>query len=121
MKVSPHFPENYNLLSTKALETAIYHVPAYKAWKALDPGSTVAVDERFSGNACYFKRDLREHTWRNFILYGADLMPPFKRGNRTRQYQRTIEERVTNVWYQPWWDASEVASWRYNSHTAALN
>jgi len=55
MKISPHFPENYNLLSTKALETAIYHVSAYKDWKLLDPGSTVAVDERFQAMPTIFQ------------------------------------------------------------------
>jgi hypothetical protein len=32
----------------------------------------------------------------------------------------TIEEPVKNVWHQLWWDKSEAASWRNNSHTAAL-
>jgi phenylacetate-CoA ligase len=27
----------------------------------------------------------------------------------------TTAEKVTNVWYQPWWDASEKMSWQYNS------
>ena len=121
MKVSPHFPENYNLLSTKALETAIHHVPAYKAWRALDPGPTVAVDERFQAMPAISKRDLRQHTWRNFIPYGADIDAALQSGKiELVNTSGTIEERVTNVWYQPWWDESEAASWRYNSHTAAL-
>ena len=121
MKVSPHFPENYNLLSTKALETAINHVPAYKAWKVLDPGPTIAVDQRFQAMPAISKRDLREHTWRNFIPHRADVDAALQSGEiELVNTSGTIEERVTNVWYQPWWDASEAASWRYNSHTAAL-
>ena len=121
MKVSHHFPENYNLLSTKALETAINHVSAYKAWKVLDPGSTVAVDERFQAMPVISKRDLREHTWRNFIPNGVDIEAALQSGEiELVNTSGTIEERITNVWYQPWWDASEVASWRYNSYTAAL-
>jgi phenylacetate-CoA ligase len=121
MKVSPHFPENYNLLSTKALETAIQHVPVYKEWKALDPGSSVAVDERFQAMPAISKRDLREHTWRNFIPQWADIDAALQSGTiELVNTSGTIEERITNVWYQPWWDASEAASWRYNSHTAAL-
>ena len=121
MKVSPHFPENYNLLSTKALETAINHVPAYKAWKVLDPGPTIAVDERFQAMPAISKRDLREHTWRNFIPHGANIDAALQSGEiELVNTSGTIEERVTNVWYQPWWDASEAASWRYNSHTAEL-
>jgi len=121
MKVSPHFSENYNILSTKALETAINHVPAYKAWKVLDPGSTAAVDERFQAMPAISKRDLREHTWCNFIPDGADIDAALQSGEiELVNTSGTIEERVTNVWYQPWWDASEAASWLYNSHTAAL-
>ena len=121
MKISPHFPENYNLLSTKALETAINHVPAYKAWKVLDPGPIIAVDQRFQAMPAISKRDLREHTWRNFIPHGADIDAALQSGEiELVNTSGTIEERVTNVWYQPWWNASEAASWRYNSHTAAL-
>jgi phenylacetate-CoA ligase len=121
MKVSPNFPENYNLLSTMALETAIYHVPAYKAWKALDIGPTVPVDERFQAMPAISKRDLREHTWRNFVPQGTDIDAALKSGEiELVNTSGTIEERVTNVWYQSWWDESEAASWRYNSHTASL-
>lgn len=121
MKVSPHFSENYNLLSTKALETALYHVPAYKEWKMLDPGPTVAIDERFQAMGATSKRDLREHTWRNFIPHGTDIDAALQSGKiELVNTSGTIEEQVTNVWYQPWWDASEAASWRYNYHTAAL-
>jgi len=121
MKVSPYFSENYNLLSTKALETALYHVPAYKEWKMLDPGPTVAIDERFQAMGATSKHDLREHTWRNFIPHGADIDAALQSGKiELVNTSGTIEEQVTNVWYQPWWDASEAASWRYNSHTAAL-
>jgi phenylacetate-CoA ligase len=33
----------------------------------------------------------------------------------------TSGEAVTTAWYQPWWDASEVASWHLNGHTAMLS
>jgi hypothetical protein len=32
----------------------------------------------------------------------------------------TLSEQVLNVWYQPCWNAAEVASWRYNSCTTSL-
>ena len=121
MGASPHFSENYNILSTKALETAIYHVPAYKEWKALDPGSAVPVDERFQALPTISKRYLQEHTWRNFIPAGADIDAALQSGQiELVNTSGTIEERVINVWYQAWWDASEAASWRYNFHTTAL-
>ena len=121
MGASPHFSGNYNILSTRALETAIYHVPAYKKWKALDTGSAVPVAERFQALPTISKRYLQEHTWRNFIPAGADIDAALQSGQiELINTSGTIEERVINVWHQPWWDASEAASWRYNSHTAAL-
>lgn len=32
----------------------------------------------------------------------------------------TTTEQVTNVWHQAWWNASEAASWKLNTHTAHL-
>jgi len=32
----------------------------------------------------------------------------------------TTDDQVTNVWYQPWWDASEAASWQLNAHARAV-
>jgi len=67
------------------------------------------------------KQDLRKHTWRNFIPAGMDVDAALKTGTiELVQTSGTINEQILNVWYQLWWDASEVASWRYNSHTAAL-
>jgi phenylacetate-CoA ligase len=31
----------------------------------------------------------------------------------------TTADQVTNVWYQPWWDATEAASWQLNAHARA--
>jgi phenylacetate-CoA ligase len=28
----------------------------------------------------------------------------------------TIDDKITNIWNQTWWDASERASWKYNTH-----
>jgi phenylacetate-CoA ligase len=121
MDTSPHFPGNYNILSTRALETAIYHVPAYKEWQPFDPGSSASIDNRFRAMPTISKRDLREHTWRNFIPADMDIETALKKGTiELVQTSGTINEQVLNVWYQPWWDASEAASWRYNSFTAAL-
>ncbi len=121
MGAFPHFSENYNILSTRALEVALQKVPAYKEWKALDTGSAVPVNERFQALPTISKRYLQEHTWRNFIPAGADIDAALQSGQiELVNTSGTIEERVINVWHQPWWDASEAASWRYNFHTAAL-
>lgn len=121
MKTSPLFSADYYKLSTTALETALHHVAAYKNWRVFDPGSSASIDARFRAMPTVSKKDLRERTWQNFIPAGMDIEAALKTGTiELVQTSGTINEQVLNVWYQPWWDASEAASWRYNSCTAAL-
>ena len=121
MKTSPLFSADYYKLSTAALETALNHVAAYKNWRTFDPGPSASIDKRFRVMPTTSKKDLREHTWRSFIPAGMDIDAALKTGIiELVQTSGTINEQVLNVWYQPWWDASEAASWRYNSCTAAL-
>ena len=122
MKPSPLFSADYNLKSIAALETALHHVEAYKNWKAFDSGSTAPIDRRFRAMPRISKQDLREHTWRNFIPADMDIDAALKAGTvGLVSTSGTLSEQVLNVWHQPWWDASEAASWRYNSHTAVLD
>jgi phenylacetate-coenzyme A ligase PaaK-like adenylate-forming protein len=122
MKPSPLFSADYNKLSAAALETALHHVAAYKNWQALDSGSSAPIDQRFRAMPTISKKDLREHTWRNFIPADMDIDAALKAGTvRLVPTSGTMSEQVMNVWYQPWWDAAEAASWHYNSFTAALD
>jgi phenylacetate-coenzyme A ligase PaaK-like adenylate-forming protein len=122
MKPSPLFSVDDNKLSADALETALNHVAAYKNWQAFDSGSSVPVDRRFRAMPTITKQDLREHTWRNFIPADMDIDAALEEGAvGLVSTSGTLSEKVTNVWHQPWWDASEAASWRYNSYTAALD
>ncbi len=122
MKPSPLFSAEYNKLSAAALETALNHVAAYKNWQAFDSGSSAPVDSRFRAMPTISKHDLREHTWRNFIPADMDVDAALKAGTvGLVSTSGTLSEQVVNVWHQPWWDASEAASWRYNSCMAALN
>jgi phenylacetate-coenzyme A ligase PaaK-like adenylate-forming protein len=121
MNPSPRFSADYYKLSTAALETALHHVAAYKTWRAFDPGPSASIDARFHAIPIISKQDLREHTWHNFIPAGIDIDAALKTGTiELVQTSGTISEQVLNVWYQPWWDAAEAASWRYNSITASL-
>jgi hypothetical protein len=121
MKSFPLFSADYYKLSTAALETALHHVAAYKSWGAFDPGSSASIDERFRAMPLISKKDLREHTWRNFIPAEMDIDAALKAGTiELVQTSGTINEQILNVWNQPWWDAVEASSWRYNSCTAAL-
>lgn len=122
MKSSPLFSADYHKLSAAALETALHHVAAYKNWQALDSGSSAPVDQRFHTMPTISKQDLREHTWCNFIPTDMDIDAALKAGTmKLVPTSGTLSEQVLNVWYQPWWDAAEAASWRYNSFTAALD
>ncbi len=121
MKPSTLFSADYYQLSTAALETALHNVTAYRNWQAFDPGSAASIDKRFRAMPAISKKDLRESTWRNFIPAGMDIDAALKAGTiELVQTSGTINEQVLNVWYQPWWDAAEASSWRYNSYTAAL-
>ena len=121
MNSSPLFSADYYKVSTATLETALCDVAAYKNWRAFDPGSSASIDKRFHAMPTISKKDLREHTWRNFIPAGMDIDAALKAGTiELVQTSGTINEQVLNVWYQPWWDTAEVSSWRYNSCTAAL-
>lgn len=121
MNPSPLFYADYHKLSIAALETALHQVAAYKNWRAFDPGSSASIDSRFRAMPVISKQDLREHTWRNFISAGTDIDDALKTGKiELVQTSGTISEQVLNVWYQPWWDAAEASSWRYNSFVAAL-
>jgi phenylacetate-coenzyme A ligase PaaK-like adenylate-forming protein len=121
MKVSPHFSSDYQLLSKTALETALHRVPAYQHWRTLDDGPTAPIDKRFSALPVISKRDLRQYSWRNFVPNGLDINKAMQNGSiELVNTSGTTQERVTNVWYQPWWNESEAASWHYNIHTATL-
>jgi phenylacetate-coenzyme A ligase PaaK-like adenylate-forming protein len=121
MKASPLFSADYYKLSTAALEAALHHVAAYENWQAFDPGSSASIDRRFRAMPTISKQDLRKHTWRNFIPASMDVDAALKTGTiELVQTSGTVNEQILNVWYQLWWDAAEVASWRYNSCTAAL-
>ena len=121
MNPTPLFSAYYYQLSIAALETALCDVAAYKNWRAFDPGSSASIDSRFRAMPAISKQDLRDHTWRNFIPAGMDTDSALATGTiELAQTSGTISEQVLNVWYQPWWDAAEASSWRYNSFMAAL-
>jgi len=121
MKFYPRFSSNYTALSNKALETALDRVPAYKNRRKYDIGTTAPVDDRFSAMPAISKSDLRQYSWRSFVPAGMDIEKAIRNGIiELVNTSGTTQERVTNIWYQPWWNASEAESWHYNMHTKAL-
>jgi len=110
----------YNRLCTEALDRALRFVPAYESWQDRDPGTAAPVDARFAALPRLTKQGIRLHTARGFVPAGLDLETAFR--NEVVEFvstSGTTDEKVVNIWNQRWWDASEAASWKLNSHAAS--
>jgi len=104
----------------RALDAALGSTRAYEAWRAFDPGPSRPVFSRFAALPALTKANLRAHGPKGFVPGGRDI----DAGLASREIELvetsgTTGDRVVNVWYQPWWDASEAASWRLNAHARA--
>jgi phenylacetate-coenzyme A ligase PaaK-like adenylate-forming protein len=104
----------------RALDEALGSTKAYKAWRAFDPGPASGVYSRLAALPALTKADLRVHGPQGFVPGGRDL----DAGLAAREIELvetsgSTGDQVVNAWYQPWWDASEAASWRLNSHARA--
>jgi phenylacetate-coenzyme A ligase PaaK-like adenylate-forming protein len=113
------FSPEYYKKSLEVLETSL-NLNAYKAWRAGDPGAEYPIDRRYAAMPALTKRDIREHFPGGFVPPGKDV----KKGLESGEIQLVNTSgssdavRVTNIWNQKWWDASERASWKLNSHAA---
>lgn len=103
-----------------ALEEALASAPAYRPWRALDPGPVREPFERLAALPALTKADLRAVGPAGFVPAGRDLAAALRSGEVSLvATSGTTGDQVTNVWYQPWWDASEAASWQLNAHARA--
>jgi phenylacetate-coenzyme A ligase PaaK-like adenylate-forming protein len=112
-------PEYYRK-SLDVLETSL-NLHAYRSWRAFDPGTEHPIDLRYAAMPALTKRDIREHSPRGFVPTGIDI----QRGLDSGEIQMVATSgssdiSVTNIWNQKWWDASEKASWKLNSHASRL-
>jgi phenylacetate-CoA ligase len=118
----PKFSDEYIKKSTDILEYAIKNLGAYKSWQAFDPGPGHSIDERFAAIPVITKKEIRENFPRGFVPPEKDVEKGVESGAIC--YVKTSGSsdafRVTNIWNQQWWDASEVASWELNSHASRL-
>jgi phenylacetate-CoA ligase len=104
----------------EALDEALYSTEAYDAWRTLDPGRTSPIFSRFAALPALTKRELRASGPQGFVPHGRDIAG----GLAAREIELVSTsgatgDQVTNVWYQPWWNASEAASWQLNAHARA--
>lgn len=119
MPIHPSFPPEYLRNSENVLETALNRLAAYKSWQALDPGPQYSIDERYAVMPALTKADIRRHFPRGFVLDDFDIDKGLASGEISFvNSSGSTDARVTNIWNQKFWDASEKSSWTLNSHTA---
>ncbi len=117
MPQSWEFPSDYYSRSLNVLETGLGQLAAYKSWQAFDPGREYPVDVRYALMPALTKKDIRQYFPQGFVPSNRNI----KRGLASGEIEfvetsGTVDDSVTNIWNQKWWDASERASWRLNSH-----
>jgi phenylacetate-CoA ligase len=110
------FSPAYCASSLKTLETALEKVPMYRSWQALDPGPGHSIDERFAAMPALTKNDIRQNFPGGVLPEGLDLNRAVSAGEISLvETSGSTDDKVTNIWNQQWWDASEAASWKLNS------
>jgi len=119
--LSPTFPADFPARCAAAIDEALGQVRAYRAWRRFDLGSAAPIDERYAGLPALGKRWMNAHGPAAFVTPGHSLEAGVLRGEiELVKTSGTTDEQVSNVWFQPWWDASERASWTLNAHAAAV-
>jgi len=115
------FPSDYYHRSLQVLEIALNQVPAYRSWRAFDPGTASPVDARYASLPAFTKQDIREYFPQGLLPASRNVQAGLTSGEISFvKTSGTVDMSVTNIWHQPWWDASESASWQLNAHAARL-
>lgn len=115
----PH--DSHRTLCAVTLERALAEAPFYRAWQEKDPGPSRPLEERFAALPVLTKRDMRAHLPDGF-MWTAQRQG---RGLATGEAEivttsGTSAERLSVVWHQPWWDASEQAAARLHATLEAV-
>jgi len=115
-----HYAPGYARRCAEALSEALDAAPAYESWRALDPGAEADLFCRYAALPALTKRELRAFGPQGFVPRGRDIEKALAAGEiELVKTSGLTGDRVTNVWYQPWWNESEAASWGLNAHTRA--
>lgn len=116
-----NFSPDYFSRSQSILEVALNHIGAYRPWRVFDPGPDYPVDTRYAALPALTKKDIREHFPQGFVPPDRDVNRALADGEIAFvQTSGTSDDKVTNIWNQKWWDASERASWKLNSYASRL-
>jgi phenylacetate-CoA ligase len=118
----PNFSPEYIKKSTDILEYAVKNLGTYKSWQAYDPGPGHNIDDRFAAMPVITKKEIRENFPQGFVPPDKDVDKGIESGDISfvKTSGSSDAFRVTNIWNQPWWDASERASWELNAHASRL-
>ncbi len=85
-------------------------------------GKKASIDERYAAMPVLTKKNIREHFPGGVVPHNRSLDEGIRNGEiEFVETSGMTSEKVTNVWNQSWWNASEAASWKLNLHTAHLN
>ncbi len=111
----------YDDISRKTLDTALAKVALYKHWRVRDPGKEADINVRYAAMPALTKKDIRENFPMSILPDDKNMEMGLASGEiELVNTSGTTNEKITNIWNQEWWDASEQASWTLNKHMAAL-
>ncbi len=100
-----------------ALDHALGEVEAYRSWRGFDPGPRAPIDRRYQALPALTKQLMNLHAPPAFVAAGRSVEEGLRDGEiELVTTSGTTGDRIVNVWYQPWWDASERSSWALNAH-----
>ena len=117
MSLKWRFSPEYYRRSADALNIALNKIAAYGSWKAFDPGPDYPIDLRFAAMPSLTKQDIRAHFPQGMLPREMDINRCLAGGEiELVNTSGTTDEKITNIWNQEWWDASERSSWRFNSN-----
>lgn len=112
---------DYEARCAETLARALADAPAYAGWRARDPGPATPVFARYRALPATTKADLRAHFPDGFVLRPRRAAPALAAGRlQLAHTSGSTDERVTLLWNQRWWNASERASWALNRDLAAI-
>jgi phenylacetate-CoA ligase len=115
------YPADYYQRSTFSLNTALEKVALYANWRQLDPGKDVNIDMRFTAMPALTKKDIRENFPMSILPSDKNMEQGIASGEiELVETSGTTNDKITNIWNQKWWDASERGSWNLNAHTAGF-
>ena len=113
------YSEDYLRNCEALIDSALKFSPAYSNWRQFDKGGDVF--ERFSSLPILDKAMMRAFGPEGFVPAGRDLKAAIEKGEiEIVNTSGSTGDRVSNVWCQTWWNASEESSWKLNKHAAGV-